>query len=402
MEKPPQAPGLRWRDGKPMWRASKAAIRAGYPVKSANLSALADDPAALQRRCLRLQAEMREWIGGTTATAPAFNGTIARLLSIYQTADESPYHKLKPSSRHPYDVYARMLTVEVGARRIDACDGRDLRRWFRAWSAPNEPEGKPKLAAARMAITVLKSALSFGKTCRMPGCADLKSILEEIEFPTPAPRTGTATADQVIAARAAARAAGHAPAALAYALQYEASLRQWDVIGEWIPLSDPRPSVVVSPTSKWIGPMWSQIDEHSVLRLTPGKTEDSSAMRVLIPLHECPMVVEELATVPQSARSGPLIVNPRTGLPYRQIYYRDVWHVSAKTAGIPKSVWNRDLRASGITEAREAGAPTDDVAKTAGHSDKRTTARVYDRDTLEAARRVSRARTAHRAKTNDR
>jgi integrase len=127
--------------------------------------------------------------------------------------------------------------------------------------------------------------------------------------------------------------------------------------------------------------MWSQIDEHGVLRLTPGKTEDSSALRVLIPLRECPMVVEELAIVPQSARSGPLIVNPKTGLPYRQIYYRDVWHASAKAAGISRSVWNRDLRASGITEAREAGAPTDDVAKTAGHADKRTTARVYDRDT---------------------
>ena len=401
MESQAEAPGLRWRAGRPMWRATKAAVRAGYPIKTANLSMFADNPVELVRRCRRLQAEMLDWIGGHKGNSPVFDGSIGRLVAIYQTDPESHYHKLKPSSRHPYDVYARMLTAEVGARRIDICDGRDLRRWFAAWSAPNEPGDKPKLAAARMAITVLKSALSFGKTCRMPGCADLKSILEEIEFPTPAPRTETATADQVIAARAAARAAGHAPAALAYALQYEAALRQWDVIGEWIPLSDPRPSVVVSPTSKWIGPMWSQIDEHGVLRLTPGKTEDSSALRVLIPLRECPMVVEELAIVPQSARSGPLIVNPKTGLPYRQIYYRDVWHASAKAAGISKSVWNRDLRASGITEAREAGAPTDDVAKTAGHADKRTTARVYDRDTLEAARRVSRARTAHRAKAND-
>jgi integrase len=54
-------------------------------------------------------------------------------------------------------------------------------------------------------------------------------------------------------------------------------------------------------------------------------------------------------------------------------------------AGVPATVWNRDLRAGGITEARQAGAPTDDVAKTAGHSSKRTTARVYDRDTLERA-----------------
>ena len=63
-----------------------------------------------------------------------------------------------------------------------------------------------------------------------------------------------------------------------------------------------------------------------------------------------------------------------------------------------RTVWNRDLRAGGITEAREAGAPTDDIAKLAGHADKRTTARIYDRDSLEAARRVASARTAQRAK----
>ena len=44
-----QAPGLRWRVTKgrstPIWRASKAAVKAGYPVKSANLAPFADDGA---------------------------------------------------------------------------------------------------------------------------------------------------------------------------------------------------------------------------------------------------------------------------------------------------------------------------------------------------------------------
>src|SRR4029450_12227622 len=101
----------------------------------------------------------------------------------------------KPSSRHPYEVYLRMLTVEVGQRRIDACDGRDLRRWHAAWSAPDQEGGSLHLAAARMAMTVLKAALSFGKTCRLRGCADLKSILAEIEFPAPKPRRFAPTAD---------------------------------------------------------------------------------------------------------------------------------------------------------------------------------------------------------------
>jgi integrase len=53
----------------------------------------------------------------------------------------------------------------------------------------------------------------------------------------------------------------------------------------------------------------------------------------------------------------------------------------------------------GITEGRAADASTDDLAKIAGHTDKKTTARIYDRAQIEAARRVAAARLAHRKKT---
>lgn len=396
----PQAPGLRWRITRgrraPIWRASKAAVKAGYPVKSANLTPFADDWRALSQRCQRLQAEMLEWMSGRRDRPMNFNGTFASLISIYQRDPESPYQKLKPSSRHPYNVYCRMLTLEIGARRVDACDGRDARRWFKVWSEPVGLGGRPRIAAARMAMIVLKTAISFGKACRLPGCAEFKTTIEDIRFQAPAPRQEAPSAAEIVRLRQAARQLGYAPAAFAYALQFEASLRQWDVIGEWIPLDDPRPSALIDGRSKWIGPTWSQIDENLVLRVTPGKTEGSSHARVILDLRSYAMVIEELASVAPEDRNGPLIVNPRTGLPYRQWYFHEVWKRSAAEAGVPATVWNCDLRAGGITEARQAGAPTDDVAKTAGHSSKRTTARVYDRDTLEAARRVAKARAAHR------
>jgi len=72
----------------------------------------------------------------------------------------------------------------------------------------------------------------------------------------------------------------------------------------------------------------------------------------------------------------------------------------SEISGIKKEVWNRDLRAAAVTEVREAAAPVDDVAKVAGHTNKRTTAKVYDRDRLEAQRRVARARVAHRGNTD--
>ncbi len=397
MEAKAEAPGLRWRAGKPLWRASRAAIAAGYPVKSVNLSSLSGNPAALTARAVRLQAEMRAWLSGRTGNDTAFDGTIASLLKVYQTDPESTYRKLKPSSRHPYDVYARMLEMEVGARRIDAIDGRDLRRWFTAWSTPDKLGGKPKVAAARMAMTVLKSALSFGKTCRARGCADLKAILEEMEFPSPAARTAAPTAAHVIAARKAAHELGHPRAALAYALQFETTARQWDVTGQYIPISDPRPSAYLDGKKKWIGPTWGAVDEKLILRLTPTKTEDTSAATVIFDLRLCPMVMEELALIPAVERTGPIIINPVTGKPYKQWYFRDLWRRCANAAGIDVSIWNRDLRAGGNTEAQRAGARLEDRKKVMGHSaNSQMTAEVYDRDHLEAHRRIARARNQHR------
>ncbi len=66
--------------------------------------------------------------------------------------------------------------------------------------------------------------------------------------------------------------------------------------------------------------MWSQIDEKMIPRYTPAKTQFTTAAKVVLDLKMLPMVVEELANVPPVARHGPLIVNPRTGLPYRNWY----------------------------------------------------------------------------------
>ncbi len=397
-----KAPQLVWDRGVPIWRAARAAIKAGFPTKRVNLKFFADDEAALVARCHRLTVEQNDWLSGRRGYDAAFDGTIKSVINLWQTDATSPYRKIEDSTRHPYDIYARMIAETVGERRVDAVDGRDIRRWHAEWSAPLEPGGKPRVAAARMAIIVLKNALGFAATCRKPGCAELRSILGDIRFEGPRPRTEAPTAAEIVAARQAAHDLGHAPAALAYALQFEGSIRQWDVVGKWVPISDKKPSLIIDGTSKWVGPMWSQIDERLILRYTPAKTAFTSGAQVVLDLNLLPMVVEELSKVPAEARRGPLIVNPRTGLPYRNWYFGKVWRRVREIAGIKREVWNRDMRAGGVTEGREAAAPTDDLAKQAGHANKRTTARVYDRDRLEAARRVARARVAHRSKSTER
>jgi hypothetical protein len=395
-----KAPQLVWDRGVPVWRATRAAIKAGFPTTRVNLSFFGNDEVALIARCHRLTAEMNEWLSGRRNRDVTFNGTIRAVINLWQIDKDSPYHLIEASSRHPYDVYARMIVETVGERRVDAVDGRDLRRWHVKWSAPLEDGGKPRLAAARMAVIVLKNALTFAATCRKLGCAELREILSKIRFTGPRPRTEAPTAAEIFAARKAAHGIGHSAAALAYALQFEGAMRQWDVVGKWVPLTDKRPSSIIDGTSKWIGPMWSQIDENMILRYTPAKTQFTSGAAVTLDLRMLPMVVEELAKVPEEVRRGPLIVNPRTGLPYRNWYFGRVWRQVRDITGIRKEVWNRDMRAAGVTEARQGAAPIDDIAKTAGDT-KRTTAKVYDRDRLEAGRRVAQARVAHRGKNTE-
>jgi len=143
--------------------------------------------------------------------------------------------------------------------------------------------------------------------------------------------------------------------------------------------------------------MWSQIDENMILRYTPAKTQFSSGATVTLDLNMMPMVVEELAKVPVEARRGPLIVNPRTGLPYRPACRPSVTPHVAIPQFLADAGDHADL-APYLAEIPVA-APTDDLAKQAGYANKRTTAKVYDRAQLEAARRVAKARTAHRGNT---
>ncbi len=259
-----KAPGLKYRRRKmspevPYWVADDEARKAGYPVKAVNLSLFTNDTAELVRRCERLQAEMRLWLTGARSTTPTFDGTFGSLIERYLCDRESSYARLKPSSRHPYDIYASKLKAHIGERRIDHYDGRDVRKWFKVWAGGVEDLRDPaaRIPAARMGLTVLKSAVSFGVICRLPGCQAFNAILAELEFPTNRRRPYAPKAADIEAARRAAHAAGAPSRALAYALQFETTLRQWDVIGQWVPLSDPTPSAIIAYGEKWIGPTWA-------------------------------------------------------------------------------------------------------------------------------------------------
>ena len=398
----PKAPGLKWRKRRtgppvPYWFADPKAIAAGYPLKSANLSRFADQPRFLQERVERLQAEMLLWMSGQRERAlPSFDGTFGALLNLYESDPDSDFNtELKPGVRKTYGIYIRRLLNHIGGLRIDHVDGGDLKRWFREWRF--DPDGSDHLPRARTVLAVLKAAISYGKSRRKPGCKDFGEAIAEQEFPVPRARTFAPTAAQIEAARKAAHAAGAPRRALLYALIYETTGRTFDFLGQWLPLSYQKPSAILADGKKWVGPHWSAIDDNLMMKIKPTKTEKTTGVEVTFDLSIYPMVMEELAQIPPSERTGPLIINESTGQPYNYQTFNDRWNADFKAAGMPKGMWCRDLRAGGVTEGGKAGASKDDRRKVAGHAQEKQTEK-YDRDQVAAQRRVMQARVEYRTK----
>ncbi|MCJ2134938.1 integrase [Methylobacterium sp. J-026] len=392
MDKPKiKAPGLKFRPRSGGWAAywipSPEAVSRGYPSSTVPLTRYIGTPELLADQCQRLQNDMLVWLDGLRRNPLAFDGSIGSVLRIYQTHEESPFHRLKPGSLRPYVTYLRRLEREIGDVRVDGVIGLHVKRWHAEWS-----EAGAKPAAGQMRIAVLKAALTFCIVAGHRSCRTLRDDIRELRLPGPRPRSLYATADQVLRAIAAAHALKRPSLALAYAVQFETALRQWDVTGQWYPLKDPTICAVVHGQHKWAGLEWRHIGEDLVLRYTPSKTRTSSGAEVVIDLRLCPIVLEEIARVPVEERYGPLIINGATGLPFTDPQFAAGWRRVRSAAKLPRELWSRDLRASAITEGRGGGAMTDDAAKVAGHSKPRTTADVYDRERLEAHRRFAAAR----------
>lgn len=107
-----------------------------------------------------------------------------------------------------------------------------------------------------------------------------------------------------------------------------------------------------------------------------------------------------LDLVPEEERIGPIVKDEASGLPYRQRHFIDLWRDLADKVGIPRSVWNRDSRAGGVTEGSDAGADIEHLRHHATHSNIATTGR-YNRNTIDKTRKVAVLRVAHRGGKND-
>ncbi len=401
-------PGLKRRpnrDGRMRlyWCARADLVKAGYRPPTVPLHYDWTDPtehALVSAACMKFQAEMLEWSANRGVQRATFNGTIEDLIRRYQTDAASPYRRIKWNTARTYDQMLASMERAIGERSLARVGLADFRRWYDAARKPKAAGEPERVRKAHGLISMLRRIVAYGVAAELPECARLFAILKATEFEAPAPRRAKLTLAHVEAFIAKAAEAGRVSLALGTALQFETTLRQRDVIGEWEPVpAGATASGIVLGGRRWTnGLTWADLSAEFEVYKQTTKTGAIAAHDLKL----CPLIMRIIALVPADRRVGPIIMDETAGRPYAEHAYAREWRAVAEKAGIPKGVWNMDARAGGISEADDAGADLDDIRSAAAHSQVSTTAR-YVRGTIGKSRKVARLRVAHRAerKSND-
>lgn len=401
MDKPhiENAPGLVLRPRKDGWTAQWQCrtdlAKRGFEPKSWTICQIGPAPTDIERRlisdrCNMLQSEMLVFGKGGLPKVAVYDTTMRGLINCYQVDPDSPFHKLRFGSRKNYVNLLTRLLADIGDEHLMEVKARTVLRWHEMWVGDQN-----HVAMAHSLVGMLRTIMTFGTTIlECPECKRIKDALGDMRFTMPKARTERLTAAHAIAIRAKAHELGRHSIALAQAFQFECILRQKDIIGEWVPMTEPGMSDVTSQGEKWMrGLRWSEIDANLTLRHTTSK----KGKDVEIDLRLAPMVMEELQLLATIPKSGPVVVMERTGIPYRGAQFRKEWRLIATAAGVPEQVFNMDSRAGAISEATDAGADLEHVRQAATHSDIKMTQR-YSRNAVDKTAKVQRIRSEYRGK----
>jgi hypothetical protein len=288
------------------------------------------------------------------AAAEAIRGaTVADLANRYRSDPASKYPTLRHKTREFYEALIKRVLADCSDTKLASLNEQALRNLYARWTQG----GKTSMAHAQM--TMLRTMANFVRTLGDPEADDLSSTLHRMHFSVKKARTEALTAEQANDIRQKLHDMGYASMALAQALQIGFELRQKEVIGEWVPTSEPGESDVTYADQKWLrGIRWEKIDNTFMLKHV---TVDNKGRVVPfeVDLKKSTTVMEELNRAIERkgrAQSGPLIVSEDTGLPWTAADYRKRWRKAADMCGIPKTVKNMDSRGNADTSYRRKQA----------------------------------------------
>ncbi|MDQ0472770.1 integrase [Labrys wisconsinensis] len=381
------------------WRAPRKAARDGYEPASVKIDDL--DPAdpehhdLIRAECRRHQAAYEAWLTGKAAPTK-YDGTLRSLCRMYQEHEASPFLRVKSNTRRGYLHEVKVIERAFGKRTLAGITAVDFLRWYEETKKRTQGSADG-VRKAHGVINRLRAMTTFGKLVEdqrcVSACRRLREILEEMEFAKPAKRREHVAYEHAVAIIAKAHELGRPSIALAQALQFEAALRQVDVIGQWLALGDEHASPYRLGRRVWTGGLvWQDISDDLVL----SKDTTKNGARASHDLKRMPLVMAELMRIPKAQRLGPMIMDETAGRPYAEFAFGREWRAIADAAGVPKAIWNRDSRAGAISEGDEAGATIGDLQRVATHSSAKMTGRYIRGEGLKASRTVASLRTKHR------
>jgi hypothetical protein len=282
-----------------------------------------------------------------------YDGTFGGLIDAYLSHEGSSYRQLKHTVQRNYERSFRRMKNEIGKVNVADFTAQHVQNIYENnWAAGG------KIAMGHDMIAKLRLLCTFGSTVLNDDASSrLSAIMGNMRF-----RKSTSagaqrlTIEHARAIKATAREHfGWNSIALAQAIQFHfPRLRQSDVIGEWVPLSDPAESDIIRGNEKWVrGLRWSEVDENMILRrkVTIGREQKDMEFN----LKRAALVAEEVNRVPLSLRVGPMIVCEFSKLPWSGNEYRRKWRKVADKAGVPKDVKNAELRKSGESTELDEG-----------------------------------------------
>lgn len=328
--------------------------------------------------CQRLTEQLREELQDVDAP-PTYDGTIKALIDCYKHDTTSTLHSVKHSTRvRDYEPSLRVLEKNIGTRRIDVLRASDFKKWYMEW----RKRGHRRAAGA---IKLLRVILSYGAGERLPGCLQARTIMADMMFEQPAPRTVAMTYEQCLAIVKASAELKCPSIGFVEALKFETALRRIDVIGEWAPPPE-------GGEFRWKGLTTKDISRDLILSIKTSKTgaEAKRDLKVM------PLVAEALKAY-ALPEIGPVVIDEDHGKPYWDNRYTEKFRKVRTKAGVPDHVWSMDSRAGAVTETLEATGSLEDARILATHTTTKMTQRYSRGDGLAASRKVAESRVGNRS-----
>lgn len=387
------------------WAKDETPECADYRPATVRIHVDLSDPASketIEQVCQREHDCLMRWLekgnDDKERLRPKFNGTIGSLCLMYESDPESGFADVQQNTQSSYRDWLKIVRGTIGQRRIDALSAKYFRTCYRNWKEPISPGEEQRVRRAYGCIQMIKILLGYGMQANLfyAHCERLLNGLSRMRFAKNPPRDSVLTYDHASAIVTWALAAGDISSALVQALQFECFLRQIDMVGKWRTVKSSyvaKSGEVHHGAKVWSGMTMSMIlTDNKILRVRTSKT----GQYVVHDLDKCELVARCLNLL------GP--VDPEMPVARRKddspwpthMDFGKLWREYADAAGVPKSVWNMDSKAGGITEAAGAGASHDDLAGSGAHATKTTTRKIYMRGAPEISARVQKARQSSR------